>query len=139
MKMGFYSLAFALTIAFLLSLLFTRLTKSPGPWNSFWALFAVLSLAIWVASIWVTPIGPIWYGVAWVDLLVVGLLLILLFSAVGEANQRQLSNSNKQKKEIDPTNTPKQDTTSIALFGVFFWIFVGSLVVLAVFGVANLA
>lgn len=136
MKMGFYSLAFALTIAFLLSLLFTRLTKSPGPWNSFWALFAVLSLAIWVASIWVTPIGPLWYGVAWIDLLVVGLLIVLLFGAVGEANQRQLSKGNTMQQQTDP-DIPKQDTTAIALFGVFFWLFVGSLVVLAIFGIAS--
>lgn len=136
--MGFYSLAFALTIAFLLALLFTRLTKSPGPWGSFWVLFTVLALAIWVASIWITPIGPMWYGVAWIDLLVVGLLLVLLFGAVGEASRKQPRSTPASEEEVDLVAASKQDTTAIALFGVFFWIFIASLVVLAIVGVANL-
>mgnify|MGYP006268266613 CR=1 FL=1 len=134
--MIFSAFAYALVIAFLLALLVSGLTKSSGPWNNFWALFFVLALSIWVASLWITPVGPRWYGVAWADLLIVGTLLVLLIASTTEASQRYYKRYSNEE-EVDIVAESKKDTTAITLFGVFFWIFIASLVVLAVVAIAN--
>ena len=134
--MIFSAFAYALVIAFLLALLVSGLTKSSGPWNNFWALFFVLALSIWVASLWITPVGPRWYGVAWADLLIVGTLLVLLIASTTEAGQRYNKRYNDEE-EVDIVAESKKDTTAITLFGVFFWLFIASLVVMAIVGIAN--
>lgn len=134
--MIFSAFAYALVLAFLLALLVSGLTKSSGPWNNFWALFFVLALSIWVASLWITPVGPRWYGVAWADLLIVGTLLVLLIASTTEAGQRYYKRYSNEE-EVDIVAESKKDTTAITLFGVFFWIFIASLVVLAVVAIAN--
>ncbi|HKK77991.1 MAG TPA: hypothetical protein VJ933_00125 [Phaeodactylibacter sp.] len=134
--MIFSAFAYAIIIAFLLALLVSGLTKSKGPWDNFWALFFVLALSIWVASLWITPIGPRWYGVAWADLLIVGTLLVLLIASTSEASQRYRRRYSDEE-EVDIVAESKKDTTAITLFGVFFWIFIASLVVLAVVAIAN--
>ena len=135
--MIFSAFAYALVIAFLLALLFSGLTKSKGPWNNFWALFFVIALTIWVASLWITPIGPRWYGVAWADLLIVGTLLVFLIAATSEGSQTYRQSYDQQDKEVDIVAESKKDPTAITMFGVFFWIFIASLVALAIVGIAN--
>lgn len=135
--MIFSVFAYTLIIAFLLALLVSGLTKSSGPWNNFWALFFVLALSIWVASLWITPVGPRWYGVAWADLLIVGTLLVLLIASMTEAGQRHQQRYDKNEEEVDIVAESKKDTTAITLFGVFFWLFIASLVVMAIVGIAN--
>jgi hypothetical protein len=134
--MVFYTFFYALTIAFLLTLLITGLTKNKGPWNNFWALFLVLGLIIWVASLWITPIGPMWNGIAWADLLVIGILITLLLAATSEAKKHS-SEYRTREGEVDLVAESKKDTTAITLFGVFFWLFVATLVVLLVVGLTN--
>ncbi|MGC3947836.1 MAG: hypothetical protein QM762_25570 [Chryseolinea sp.] len=65
------------------------LIGSRGPWNSFWALFVILFLALWVTGIYVTPFGPVYLGVAWVPLMMAGVVyaVILLFAAPKRGNQ----------------------------------------------------
>jgi hypothetical protein len=134
--MMLYTLAYSLVLAFLLALLFSGLTKGAGPKSHFWALFVIFGLSIWVASIWLTPAGPIWYGVAWVDLLVIGLLLVLLVGAASGAGRYPTvsRSSYSEEEEVDLVAESKKDTTAITMFGVFFWIFVASLVALAIIG-----
>ena len=134
--MVFYTFFYALTIAFLLALLITGLTKDRGPWDNFWALFLILALVIWVASLWITPSGPMWNGIAWVDLFVIGVLITLLLAATSEA-KKQSTDYKTREGEVDLVAESKKDTTAIALFGVFFWLFVGTLVVMLIVGLAN--
>lgn len=137
--MAFYTLAYALVLGFLLALLFSGLTQKSAAKSSFWPLFVIFSLSIWVASIWLTPAGPIWYGIAWVDLLVVGVLLVLLVGAASGTGHQPSSPQTylPDEEEVDIVAESKKDTTAITLFGVFFWLFVASLIVLAIIGLTN--
>jgi len=134
--MVLYTLFYALTLGLLIALLFTGLTKNKGPWDNFWVLFIVLTLGIWVAALWVAPVGPVWQGVAWLDLVVIGLLLAMLIGATVEANERS-RRTYEEGEEVDLVKESKKDAVAITMFGIFFWIFLVSLLAMAVIGVVN--
>lgn len=121
--MFLYTVGYALFLAVVLTLLFSSLFRSSGPWNNFWINAIILFLVLWGVGLWLAPVGPVYYGVAWVDLLVVGLLLALLLAATEEAGRRRYRQY-PAGEEVDIVAESKKEAGATALFGVFFWIFV---------------
>ncbi len=118
--------------ALVLSLIVRLVYRNPGPWKSFWAFLAVLFLGMWAFSLWVTPVGPVWHDFARLDTLLLGLLLALLLGAAGEQGTHIHHRTRDFKGELDLVAEAKREHTS--MFGVFFWIFVLTLVVLVSVG-----
>lgn len=131
-----YNIGFAFFIAVIFALLFSTLFKNRGPWDNFWAFLLILFLGIWGASLWFAPIGPLWYGVAWVDLFIIGLLLALLLAAAGEAGSRY--QDYPKDKEVDIVAESKREAGAIALFGIFFWLFMAVLLAIIIIGIINI-
>ncbi|MCB0584231.1 MAG: hypothetical protein KDD06_02720 [Phaeodactylibacter sp.] len=131
-----YSFGFAFLLAVIFALLFSNLFNNSGPWGSFWVFLLILFFGIWGASLWFSPVGPLWYGVPWIDMLLIGLFLALLLGAAGEANSRY--RDYPKDKEVDIVAESKKETGAIALFGIFFWLFMAVLLAIVLIGVIKL-
>ncbi|MBD3379001.1 MAG: hypothetical protein GF408_00870 [Candidatus Omnitrophica bacterium] len=70
-----------LVIAGFLTILFAGVFRRVGPWESVFAFFIVLFLAIWAISLWLAPAGPVFLGVYWFPVIIIGFILALLLAA----------------------------------------------------------
>lgn len=106
------------------------LIGSRGPWGSFWALFAVLFLALWVSGIYIQPFGPVLWGVAWLPMIVSAVVFTIILLAiapiVGTTRRTKDGRLRNQEKERDPNYKPaRQDNPSADRFGgTFFWMLI---------------
>ncbi|MEJ1238079.1 hypothetical protein WBG78_08120 [Chryseolinea sp. T2] len=115
------------------------LMGSRGPWGSFWTLFVVLFLALWVTGLYVTPIGPVYWGVAWMPMILAGIILaILLIIGIPKlATIRRIRNGrlrNKSREAYSNDNEEKRTIATRITLGAFFWILVLLLSVAIVVG-----
>jgi hypothetical protein len=51
-------LIFALSMAFLFTLIFAVRLQRRGPWASLWAISLVIFPAAWAGGLWISPAGP---------------------------------------------------------------------------------
>ena len=126
-----FGVLYLVSIAFLITLVFTFLFKRTGPWGSFWTFFVIVLLGIMAADFWVGPVGPYFLSeIYWVPPLAVGLLIALLLAATTPSPKTR-SELELQQKEIAKENK------ATAALGTFFWFLFIALVVLIVIGLFN--
>lgn len=128
-----------LYIAFL-AVIFAAILTGPAGWRhprsssavgGVLFLFILFTIGMLAAVGWVGPMGPVWMDVHWLVPSVTGLLLIFLVLALAEPPLRR--RDWKSPVEPDQETARKADTLT-AVFGVFFWVLLLSLLLLAIFG-----
>lgn len=123
----------ALTIAIGISLLlaggYTLANRDAGGW-SFVSLFTVLFLTTWVLALWIRPAGPLVWGVAAVPVFFGGVMVLLLLGIAA-----------MPRREGPPRATPAPVEESEVRAGhtVFYWLFVGALLIAALAGLVSAA
>lgn len=123
-----FSLIFALSLSFVLSLFLRR----KGPRKGFFFFFLIIFLITLAGGLWVKPFGPTLFGVFWLPIIIVGLLagLILYQSAPRhpphnrEETLRMLQENARRKQLIQLT---------YVTLDILFWLIVCMLLVLIVY------
>lgn len=115
---NYYEIVAAFVVALVLTLFFTTVLRTRGPWGSWWLVFIVIFLSAWAAHLWINPIGPMVLGVSIVPIFIVGLIFAFVLAASSIPVVTSAKNGD--------TTTGDPGATAIS---IFFWILVLILVV----------
>jgi hypothetical protein len=107
----------ALAVAFILTVMFSTLLKSKGPWGGLWVIFIIIFLSSWAAHMWIGPIGPQMLGVSIVPLLIVGLIVTIILAAVNKPPRK-----NKPVQIENEQQEPPIEAVNAVTVGVFYWV-----------------
>jgi|GEM_PF-1438091 len=131
---------FDLLFIVVLAVIFTALLSGPGRWRhprmasavgGMVFLFLLFTVGMLAAVNWVGPMGPMWLNIHWSVPLVTGVLILLLVLALAEPAARE----RRWKGPVEPDEESAAEAEAVSAgFGIFFWILLVSLVLLAVFG-----
>lgn len=138
--MEFIGILFALLFATILTAFFNLVFKNTGPWSGFWVFFILLFFIAFAAGEWAAPRGPSAWGYYWAPGLIAALVFALVLAAV--TPRVPSSSSRKPKRETNPGDlrTPDESEEEVvigAMMGIFFWILLSVLVLIAIVGVAT--
>lgn len=132
--MEFIGILFALLFATILTAFFNLVFRNTGPWSGFWVFFILLFFIALGAGEWAAPRGPSAWGYYWVPGLVAAIILALVLAAV---TPRVPYPASRKRKEVVETPEEREEKVVIgAMVGVFFWILLSVLVLVAIAGVA---
>ena len=131
--MNVFNVIIALLLATILTLVFAFAFRTRGPWNSPWAFFIVLLLAIVAAGVWLIPAGPRWNDVAWVPLVITGVLFALILAAATYSKPRRDELNTNEVRDVKE-EIPKSTVATTAAFGMFFWLLLISLIAIIAIG-----
>jgi hypothetical protein len=112
---NYYEIVAAFLVAVLVTVFFSAVLGSKGPWGALWLVFVTIFFATWAAHLWISPFGPMILGVSVVPVLVVGLIFAFILAAT------TLPAPGKK-------NTPPQDArvaneeAPVNVIGIFFWV-----------------
>jgi O-antigen ligase len=98
----------ALTVALVLSALFTLATWKRGSRKGLFWLFLILFLATWAGGVWMKPFGPVLWGIHRLSFLFAGAVVALIF-AVGQSKPKpqgreetiEMLEKMKQEREVE--------------------------------------
>lgn len=113
----------ALVTLFLIAILKQR---APGPLQGAVFLFVLLLLSIWAFGAWFYPIGPEVFGVAWVGFVMAGILLAVLFAALGTVSPQVRK---PKRQEMEPSHRDPQTIAVALAMGIFFYFAVAVLLI----------
>jgi hypothetical protein len=109
----------ALAVALLVTLIFSAVLRTRGPWASTLVFFVLVFLASWAGGLWITPFGPPLFGIYWLSFLVVGVLFALLLAV--------MPGQHPQSRNEDVQQIRAQEAMTKILTG-FTWIMIVGLV-----------
>lgn len=119
--MNVFEIIAAFVFAAFIGLFFSFVFRIKGPWGKLWSFILVLFLIIWASELWVTPMGPTWQDVAWLPLLIVGIVTALLLAALSPRMPRK--------------GTPQNIPPTYYGTGIFYWIFVFTIIIIIIAGI----
>jgi len=120
-------LFFALLITLLLTVVFTGLLRTRGPWSSIPLFFIVLFLTTWAGGVWLSPAVPLGWSGRWLPFLVVGLIVSLLLAAVVVVEEEPINGSTVEL--VDIKKKKKERKAILTTLSVFFWVLLAVLLV----------
>jgi len=112
---NYYEIVAAFLVAVLVTVFFSVVLGTKGPWGALWLVFITIFLATWAAHLWINPFGPLILGVSVIPILVVGLIFAFMLAATS------LPPPGKR-------NVPPQDSRAateeppVSVVGIFFWV-----------------
>lgn len=112
----------ALLIALLLTAIFAGILRGHRFGAALIFFFVVLLLATWAGGVWITPLGPEISGVKWLSFVLVGLFFALVLTAA-------LPPDPGRRTKTQPVAQTPESAAPVVLFGLFFWVLIGALVV----------
>ena len=118
--MNYYIIPAAVIITFIVTIIFSLISKRP--FSGLWFFFLIIFLITWASHLWITPFGPITLGLAWGPLFLVSLFFSFLILTI--VPPIQLNKKNEAKNE--------EEGPLIAM-GMFFWIIIILLILSIVF------
>ena len=118
--MNYYIIPAAVIITFIVTIIFSLISKRP--FSGLWFFFLIIFLITWASHLWVAPFGPIILGLAWGPLFLVSLFFSFLILTI--VPPIQLNKKNEAKNE--------EEGPLIAM-GMFFWIIIILLILSIVF------
>jgi hypothetical protein len=131
--MEFIGILFSLFFAIILTALFSLVFKNTGPWGGFWIFFILLFFIALGAGEWAAPRGPAIWGYYWAPGLIAAIIFALLLAAAGAAS----SSSENRSKSTDAEKIDEEEEVVITtVIGVFFWVLIGILAIIALTGLA---
>jgi len=124
--MNYYIIPAAILITFIITIIFSLISKRP--FSGLWFFFLIIFLITWSGHLWITPFGPIVLGLAWGPLFLVSLffsfLILTIVPPIPINKKNELKNA--------------EDGPLIAM-GMFFWIIIVLLILSIVFGYYRLS
>lgn len=126
------SVVFALIFAGLLMYVFNR--RGPGPGSGLLFLFLILFVFSWVGGTYIVPSGPVAWGQSWLGYAGVAFFIMLLLAAVMPASPRRPKSNPNLKVANDLQSESEAETMFSVTFGIFFWILIVTLLILAFAG-----
>ncbi|MFP4086993.1 MAG: hypothetical protein ACLFUL_09385 [Desulfobacteraceae bacterium] len=112
----------ALLIALLLTAIFAGILRGHRFGAALIFFFVVLLLATWAGGVWITPLGPEIWGVKWLSFVLVGLFFALVLTVA-------LPPDPGRRTKTQPVAQTPESAAPVVLFGLFFWVLIGALVV----------
>ncbi len=114
-------LVVAFVVAFVLTVVFARMFRRHGPWESEFWFFVALFLATWAGGVWIRPFGPIIAGAYWLPFILMGILFALLLAAVTPRRQESAPRKSQESRDTEDAKVAALERT-IAI-GWLFWVF----------------
>ncbi|MFN6944319.1 MAG: hypothetical protein ACK4ND_05190 [Cytophagaceae bacterium] len=121
---------FAFVMGLMFSIVFLTVFKVKGPPGFFWIFLLVVFLSTLISVRFVRPAGPPFVGVYWVAGLITAVLVSLLLAAVFSGFQ----GAGHHKKRGRPTKEINTGNVKEARLGVYFWLIIIILTLLAMAG-----
>ncbi|MCE3226412.1 MAG: hypothetical protein K0S32_963 [Bacteroidetes bacterium] len=121
---NYYEIVAALVMALAITIFFSSVLRTKGPWGAVWLIFITIFLASWAGYLWITPFGPMVLGVSVAPIFIVGVIFAFILAAVSVPAKRKKMKT-EEEKEVDEA--------TIAI-GIFFWIVLAILLVAIVSG-----
>lgn len=135
--MGFIGILFALFFAIVLTAFFRLVFRNTGPWAGFWTFFILLFFISLAAGEWAAQRGPSVWGYYWapgfIAAFVVGLVLAAAAPGPVVDQTKKLKNGAEDAPEEEITDL--EVAVAAAVIGIFFWIVI---IVLALIALAGL-
>ena len=126
--------------ATILTAFFNLVFKNTGPWSGFWVFFILLFFIAFAAGEWAAPRGPSAWGYYWAPGLIAALVFALVLAAVTPRVPSSAGRRPKRETHPGDLQTPdesEEDVVIGAMMGIFFWILLSVLVLIAIVGVAT--
>lgn len=133
--MEYLGILFSLFFAVIITAIFSLAFKNTGPWGGFWVFFILMFFVSLGAGEWAAQRGPSAWGYYWAP----GLLAAIIFALILAATSPGTHTRRTDLKHKSNTNI-KENTdvaVSTAIFGVFFWILIVLLALIAIAGLVN--
>ncbi len=121
-----FMLSLLLAGIFTLFLMAVLKQRAPGPLRGALFLFVLLFLSTWAFGAWFYPVGPVVFGVAWLGFVISGILLTMLFAALGTVSPQARS---PRRQEMEPSHRDPQSVAVALAMGIFFYFAVAVLLV----------
>lgn len=104
-----------------------------APWSAFWIFLLIFFFTAWAGSIWMQPVGPLIWGFAFLPVLFLVILVgLILAAASGDRTTRRIDRATET--EITETEVPAAGAGAAVALGIFFWTFIGLLIVAIIIG-----
>lgn len=138
--MEFIGILFALFFAIILTAIFGLALKRTGPWSGFWVFFILLFFIALGAGEWAAPRGPSAWGYYWAPGLIAAIIFALILAAATPAETPSINRKMKNRLKSEEAEEPEEAEETIvvtAMLGVFFWILIVVLAIIAIIGLAS--
>jgi amino acid transporter len=113
---NYYEIIAAFLVALLLTVFFSTVLKSRGPWGALWLVFIVIFLATWAGHLWINPAGPTVLGVSVVPIFVIGFIVAFILASVS------VPTTKVKAKHVEDVTTVAENTEAAVTLGIFFWV-----------------
>lgn len=133
--MEFIGILFSLFFAVIITVVFSLAFKNTGPWGGFWVFFILMFFISFGAGEWAAQRGPSAWGYYWAPGLIAAIVFALVLAATSPGSHAPRSNL-KHRSNVD-TKENTEVGFSTAVFGVFFWILIVLLALIAIAGLAS--
>lgn len=133
--MEFIGILFSLFFAVIITVVFSLAFKNTGPWGGFWIFFILMFFISFGAGEWAAQRGPSAWGYYWAPGLIAAIVFALVLAATSPGSHAPRSNL-KHRSNVD-TKENTEVGFSTAVFGVFFWILIVLLALIAIAGLAS--
>jgi hypothetical protein len=128
--MIFFGILYLISLAAIITFVFTKLLRVRGPWGSFWTFFSVTLLAILATDLWIEPLGPYYGDIYWLPPLIVGVIIAFLLAATSPP-------VNPIPRLKEPLNEMVEERSKVIALGTFFWFLLILMLILIVLGFLN--
>ncbi|MFO7615409.1 MAG: hypothetical protein R6W71_12305 [Bacteroidales bacterium] len=123
------SILFAFIFALILGYGFSR--RGPGPTGGIFFIFLLIFMFTWAIGLWIEPIGPVRWGVPWLGYLLIAFFIALLIGALLPPSRPGPPVITKAEINEEIRQDEKVTSAVQITFGVFFWLLVIALFVIA--------
>lgn len=128
--MEFIGILFSLFFAVIITAIFSLALKRTGPWGGFWVFFILMFFISFGAGEWAAQRGPSAWGYYWAPGLIAAIIFALVLAATSPGSHASQRNS-KHRSDVN-TKENTEVEFSAAVFGIFFWILIVLLAVIAI-------
>lgn len=132
--MEFIGILFALFFAIILTAVFRLVFKNTGPWAEFWAFFVLLFFVSLAAGEWAAPRGPSLWGYYWAPGLIAAFVVGLVIAAASPRSTTKQKRRLKNEVEVEEEIREFEVGVTVVVFGVFYWILIVILALIALSG-----
>lgn len=134
--MEFVGIFFSLFFAIILTGFFSMVLKNTGPWAGFWSFFVLLFFISFAVGEWAAQRGPSAWGYYWAPGFIAALIVGLLLASTSPSADARRKGKLKNKSEVTSEELKEMEVTvGTAVLGVFFWVLIVALALLAIAGI----
>ncbi|MCX2452389.1 hypothetical protein OQX61_14030 [Pedobacter sp. PLR] len=136
--MEFIGILFALFFAIMLTAVFSLAFRNTGPWGGFWTFFILLFFISLAAGEWAAQRGPSAWGYYWAPGFIAAIVVALLLAATSPDSAAERARKRAKELRNRPEGAREAEVSVAAtVLGIFFWILIVVLALIALAGVVS--